>query len=98
MEKKEGDRVKKGDILFILETEKVTYEVEAHEDGIMGPILVKEKAAAPVGGIVAYLLKEGERWEEIRAPDGGKEKKIEVDHPSPSTADKSPRMIDQRLG
>ncbi|MCD6571182.1 MAG: biotin/lipoyl-binding protein, partial [Deltaproteobacteria bacterium] len=36
--KKEGDEVKKGDVLFVLETEKVTYEVEAPEDGILGKI------------------------------------------------------------
>jgi len=38
--KKEGDPVKKGDILFVLETEKVTYEVEAPEDGTLGKLLV----------------------------------------------------------
>jgi dihydrolipoamide dehydrogenase len=67
--KKEGEKIRKGDILFILETEKVTYEVEAPDDGIMGPILVKEKATVPVGGIVAYILKEGESPEDLRIPD-----------------------------
>jgi pyruvate/2-oxoglutarate dehydrogenase complex dihydrolipoamide acyltransferase (E2) component len=36
--KKEGDEVRQGEILFVLETEKVTYEVEAPEDGILGQI------------------------------------------------------------
>ncbi len=58
--KKEGDPVKKGDILFVLETEKVTYEVEAPEDGTIGKILVKEQETVPVSAIVAYLLKPGE--------------------------------------
>src|SRR5512136_2421437 len=58
--KKEGDPVKKGDILFVLETEKVTYEVEAPEDGALGKILVKEQETVPVGAVVAYLLKPGE--------------------------------------
>ncbi len=58
--KKNGDPVKKGDILFVLETEKVTYEVEAPEDGTLGPILVKEQETVPVGAVVATLLKPGE--------------------------------------
>ncbi|OPY82889.1 MAG: Dihydrolipoyllysine-residue acetyltransferase component of pyruvate dehydrogenase complex [Smithella sp. PtaU1.Bin162] len=58
--KKEGEAVKKGDVLFILETEKVTYEVEAPDDGIMGKILVQEKETVPVGATVALLLKAGE--------------------------------------
>jgi len=58
--KKEGDAVKKGEVLFVLETEKVTYEVESPEDGILGRILVHEKETVPVGAVVAYLLKPGE--------------------------------------
>jgi pyruvate dehydrogenase E2 component (dihydrolipoamide acetyltransferase) len=57
---KEGDEVKKGDILFVLETEKVTYDVEAPEDGVLGKIVVAEQETVPVGAIVAYLLKPGE--------------------------------------
>ncbi len=58
--KKEGDPVKKGEILFVLETEKVTYEVEAPEDGTLGKILVKEQETVPVGAAVATLLRPGE--------------------------------------
>jgi pyruvate dehydrogenase E2 component (dihydrolipoamide acetyltransferase) len=64
--KREGDRVKKGEILFVLETEKVTYEVEAPEDGILGKVLVHEKETVPVGAVVAYLLAPGERPSEDR--------------------------------
>jgi dihydrolipoamide dehydrogenase len=58
--KKEGDKVQKGEVLFVLETEKVTYEVEAPEDGVLGKIVVKEQETVPVGAVVAYLLKQGE--------------------------------------
>ena len=58
--KSEGDEVKKGDILFVLETEKVTYDVEAPEDGVLGKIVVAEQETVPVGAVVAYLLKPGE--------------------------------------
>ncbi|MBW2559698.1 MAG: dihydrolipoyl dehydrogenase [Deltaproteobacteria bacterium] len=58
--KKEGDKVQKGEILFVLETEKVTYEVEAPEDGVLGRIVVQEQETVPVGALVAYILKPGE--------------------------------------
>jgi pyruvate dehydrogenase E2 component (dihydrolipoamide acetyltransferase) len=58
--KKEGDPIKKGDVLFILETEKVTYEVESPEDGILGKIHVESGETVAVGVPVAHLLKPGE--------------------------------------
>lgn len=61
--KKEGDPVKKGEILFVLETEKVTYEVEAPEDGILGRIVVQAQETIPVGALVGLLLKPGEKLE-----------------------------------
>ena len=39
---KEGDAVNQGDILFVLETEKVTYEVEAPASGILAKILTHQ--------------------------------------------------------
>jgi len=63
--KNEGDEVKKGDILFVLETEKVTYDVEAPEDGVLGKIVVQEQETVPVGAVVAYLLKPGESASDI---------------------------------
>lgn len=61
----EGDEVKKGDILFVLETEKVTYDVEAPEDGVLGKIVVQEQETVPVGAVVAYLLRSGESAADI---------------------------------
>lgn len=58
--KAEGDQVKKGEILFVLETEKVTYEVESPEDGILGKIHVQAGETVPVGAPVAHLLQPGE--------------------------------------
>ena len=65
--KKEGDPVRKGEILFVLETEKVTYEVEAPEDGTLGRILVKEQQTVPVGAAVATLFRPGESAVEASA-------------------------------
>jgi len=65
--KKEGDDVGKGEVLFVLETEKVTYEVEAPEDGVLGTIVVQEQETVPVGALVAYLLKPGENAADLGA-------------------------------
>lgn len=66
--KKEGEDVKKGEVLFVLETEKVTYDVEAPEDGVLGKILVQEQETVAVGTVVGYLLKPGETADPISVP------------------------------
>ncbi len=83
--KKEGDPVTKGDILFVLETEKVTFEVEAPEDGTIGKILVKEQETVPIGAIVAYLLKPGESAAAITATPAAAPR-AEAASPAPAAA------------
>ncbi|MFC2012941.1 biotin/lipoyl-containing protein [Chloroflexota bacterium] len=58
--KKEGDKVEKGDIVFELETEKVTFEVEAPTSGILNITNSKIGEEIPVGEVVAYVLQPGE--------------------------------------
>lgn len=58
--KKEGERVEKGEVLFVIETEKVTFEVEAEEAGVVGKIVSREGDVLPVGGLVGYLTVDGE--------------------------------------
>jgi pyruvate/2-oxoglutarate dehydrogenase complex dihydrolipoamide acyltransferase (E2) component len=47
--KREGDRVKAGDRLVELETEKVSYELDSPFTGILTRLLALEKAEVPVG-------------------------------------------------
>ena len=58
--KKEGDQVKKGEAIYIVETDKVTNEVEAPENGKLVKILVKEGEVVPVRQVVGILAGEGE--------------------------------------
>ena len=53
--KEPGDVIKKGDILFEVETEKVVSEVEATEDGIMGEQFAEEGDEVSVDAKVAEL-------------------------------------------
>lgn len=48
-----GDDVREGDILFIVETEKVATEIEANADGRIGDLVVPEGETVPVGAVVA---------------------------------------------
>lgn len=59
--KKEGDRVKPGEIIAEIETDKATMEVEAVDSGTLGKILI----AAPTAGVkvnqlIAVLLEAGD--------------------------------------
>ena len=47
--KHEGDRVKLGEPLVELETEKVSYELESPAAGILTKLLAHETAEVPVG-------------------------------------------------
>lgn len=58
--KKVGDKVKSGDLLADIETDKATMEFESFQDGVLLHIGVSEKQAAPVDSILAILGKEGE--------------------------------------
>ena len=59
--KKEGDKVKSGDVIAEIETDKATMEVEAADEGTLGKILVPEGTAdVAVNTPIAVILGEGE--------------------------------------
>ena len=53
--KREGDRVRQGEILFEVETDKATMEVEAPVAGTLRRILVAADASAPVASVIALI-------------------------------------------
>lgn len=66
--KKEGDAVKKGDILFEIETDKAVLEAESFHDGTLIKILVPEKVPVPVSSTVAFIGEPGESVPDIETP------------------------------
>jgi pyruvate dehydrogenase E2 component (dihydrolipoamide acetyltransferase) len=59
--KKEGDRVKAGDVIAEIETDKATMEYEAVDEGTLVRILVPEGTPdVPVNQVIAVLAEEGE--------------------------------------
>ena len=53
--KKEGDKVAKGDVLLEIMTDKAALEVESFHDGILRKILAKEGDTVPVLSIIGYI-------------------------------------------
>lgn len=56
----EGDRVRSGDPLCEVTTDKVNMEVEAPEDGVVHQLLYKAGDVVPVTEVICYLLREAE--------------------------------------
>ena len=67
--KKEGDKVKSGDVIAEIETDKATMEFEAVDEGTLGKILVPEGTeGVPVNTPIGVILEEGEDASAIKAP------------------------------
>jgi pyruvate dehydrogenase E1 component beta subunit len=67
--KNEGDRIKSGDILAEIETDKATMEFEAVDEGILAKILVPAGTQdVPVNQVIAIIAAEGETVSDAPKP------------------------------
>jgi pyruvate dehydrogenase E2 component (dihydrolipoamide acetyltransferase) len=86
--KKEGDKVKTGDILAEIETDKATMEYEAVDDGTLAKILVPEGSAdIAVNQPIAILATEGE---DVKAAAAGAPAKAAAPGAQPAKAASPP--------
>jgi pyruvate dehydrogenase E1 component beta subunit len=93
--KKEGDKVKAGDVLAEIETDKATMEVEAVDEGIIGKILIAEGTEnVAVNTPIAILLEEGESAADMAsmsaAPAAKKEEQLSCSLKAPEAAPSAP--------
>ena len=59
--KKEGDKIKAGDVIAEIETDKATMEVEAVDEGTLGKIVVASGTqGVKVNELIGLILEEGE--------------------------------------
>ncbi|RMC91926.1 2-oxo acid dehydrogenase subunit E2 [Clostridium autoethanogenum] len=83
--KSEGEKVEKGEILFEVETDKLTNEIEAKESGILRKILVEEgetvKCLVPVGIVAEENEDISQLLKQAGAESGENEKKEEENRP-----------------
>jgi pyruvate dehydrogenase E2 component (dihydrolipoamide acetyltransferase) len=62
-----GDEVSEGDPIAEIETDKVTLEIEAQEDGFLTNVLIEEGTTAAIGTVIATI---GTQDEVGKAPEG----------------------------
>jgi pyruvate dehydrogenase E1 component beta subunit len=92
---KEGDRVKSGDVLAEIETDKATMELEAINEGKVAKLLVAEGTeGVKVNEVIARLVEDGETEgsaEARPAPKARTEAPAEAEVPPPAKAKAEPR-------
>lgn len=89
--KKVGDKVKSGDVLAEIETDKATMDFESYQDGSLLYVGIEEGQAALVDAVIAVIGKEGEDYKSLLdgAAAAPAEKK-EEEKPAAPAADKAP--------
>ncbi len=81
--KKEGDKIKSGDVLAEIETDKATMEVEAVDEGVLAKILVPDGAQdVKVNELIALIAEEGEDVKAVASGAGA---------PAPAAAAPAPK-------
>jgi pyruvate dehydrogenase E2 component (dihydrolipoamide acetyltransferase) len=89
--KREGDKVKAGDVIAEIETDKATMEVEAVDEGTIGKIVVAEGTAdVPVNQVIAVLLEEGEDAGAIKGAPSAPAPKADVKQEAKTTTAPAP--------
>jgi pyruvate dehydrogenase E2 component (dihydrolipoamide acetyltransferase) len=66
--KQEGEAVKKGDVLFEIETDKAAMEVESFYDGTLLKVVVKEGVTVPVASVCGFIGNPGEAIPAVAPP------------------------------
>ncbi|MGA2916715.1 MAG: dihydrolipoamide acetyltransferase family protein [Sedimentisphaerales bacterium] len=79
---KVGQKVKKGDFLFEIETDKVTFELESPEEGFVKAIIAEPGQAVSVGEVLLILGEENEKTSAARKTS----KKIPAENPPEKTS------------
>jgi pyruvate dehydrogenase E2 component (dihydrolipoamide acetyltransferase) len=74
--KKVGDKVKSGDVLAEIETDKATMDFESYQDGTLLYIGVEEGKSVPVDTVIAVLGAEGEDYKTALDAEAPAEQKV----------------------
>ena len=89
---KEGDKIKSGQVIAEIETDKATMEVEAVDEGVMGKIMVAAGTeGVKVNQLIALLLEDGEDAGVIEKYENSRTKELETS-PKPENAAKPKEM------
>src|SRR3954447_24825707 len=64
--KKEGDKVRAGEMIAEIETDKAVMEMEAFDGGTVAALLIPPGQKAPVGAVLAVLASGKETVDEVK--------------------------------
>ncbi|MDH5604006.1 MAG: pyruvate dehydrogenase, partial [Cyclobacteriaceae bacterium] len=92
--KKVGDKVRSGEVLAEIETDKATMEFESYWDGVLLHIGIKENESVPVDGIIAIIGKEGEKFDDLLKNEGQSTPVIQEEKAVEKAADLNTEKID----
>ena len=84
--KSAGDKVKMGEAILELETDKATMEVEAPADGTLDEVLAEEGAELPIGAVLARLKTDNDASAAPAKPSGSVPKASEAPKPAQPAA------------
>jgi pyruvate dehydrogenase E2 component (dihydrolipoamide acetyltransferase) len=76
-QKKNGDEVTEGEIILVIETDKVAIDVESPASGILDGISARVGDVVPIGTVIAYILEPGEALPEGTGKPESEEKPAE---------------------
>ena len=97
----EGAEVEKGDPVIEIDTDKVSYEVEANADGVIRGLRGEEGQTVPVGATLAFIAAPGEEWTDPtpgdRTATGGNGAPPQAETPPP-IAEARPEAPEHRNG
>jgi pyruvate dehydrogenase E2 component (dihydrolipoamide acetyltransferase) len=96
--KKVGDKVKSGDVLAEIETDKATMDFESYQDGTLLYIGAEEGKAVPVDGLLAIIGAPGEDYKALLAADAPKAAPKEVAAESGSSSEEAPKEVAAESG
>ena len=68
--KKEGDKIKSGETVAEIETDKAVMEMESFDAGTLAAILVQEGQKVPVGTVLALIATGSEKLEDVKKQAG----------------------------
>lgn len=102
--KKEGDKIKAGEVIAEIETDKATMEVEAVDEGTLGKIVIAAGTeGVKVNAVIALLLADGEdkkalaSWKPKEAPKA-EEKKADAPAAAAGSAPAAAAPVAQAVG
>ena len=75
--KKVGDKIKPGDLIADVETDKATMELESYNEGTILYLAVEKGKSVPVEGLVAIIGKDGEDYQSVLDAEKGQKSKTE---------------------